>query len=275
MGHRTLFGAQPPPGGGGGPLAHSRSADGLGHLGAQDSGLDARSTAAPLTRIPIPVSRDRIVLYGASLFLIGLWQLVRNTLHDPNFADWSCFWVGGATAGTRALLDPNLHAAFAQGQGLRPAIWPYLPAFAWLYAPAAHASLLASYVANTVGMLALAACAGIVLADVFATPRWFAIVAALAWAPVKIAAIGGQNASIALLLVAFAILFAKRDRPALLGTCIGLLLYKPTIALPFVVLLIARRNWRALLIVALCAAGWYLASVAATGGDWQWTSPYA
>ncbi|HEY6325524.1 MAG TPA: glycosyltransferase family 87 protein [Candidatus Cybelea sp.] len=207
--------------------------------------------------------------------MIGLWQLVCNTLlGHPNFADWSCFWAGGATVGTRALLDPNLHAAFAQAHGIRPAIWPYLPAFAWLYAPAAHFSLFATYIANAIAMVAIAAYAGIVLADAFEMPRWFGIIAVLAWAPVKIAAVGGQNTPIALLLITLAIAFAKAERPAPLGACIGLLLYKPTIALPFVVLLMARRDWRALAVVAPCGVGWYLTSVAAAGGNWLWMGPY-
>jgi hypothetical protein len=246
----------------------------VGHLGTQDADRDARPADAPLG-LPIRVSRDRIVVYGSAVFLIGLWQLVRNTLGDyPNFADWSCFWVGGATAGTRALLDPNLHSAFALTHGLRQTIWPYLPAFAWLYAPAAHVSLLASYVANIFAMLAIAAYAGIVLADAFEMPRWFGVIAVLAWAPVKIAAVGAQNTPIALLLIALAIVFAKDERPAPLGATVGLLLYKPTIALPFVVVLMARRDWRALAVVAACAAGWYVASVAAAGGNWLWMSPY-
>ncbi len=206
--------------------------------------------------------------------MLGLWQLVRNTLHDRNLADWSCFWAGGATVGTRALLDPNLHAAFALARGLRPAIWPYLPAFAWLYAPAAHFSLFASYVASVIVMFAIAAVAGIVLADAFEMPRWFGVVAVLAWAPVKIAAIGGQNTPIALLLIALAIVFAKQERSASLGACVGLLLYKPTIALPFILVLMVRRDWRALATVAACAAGWYFASVAAAGGNWLWMRPY-
>lgn len=173
------------------------------------------------------------------------------------------------------MLDPALHAAFAQAHGLRPAIWPYLPAFASLYAPGAHVSLLTSYVANAIAMLAIAAYAGIVLADAFEFPRWFGVIAVLAWAPVKIAALGGQNTPIALLLIAVAIASAKNMRSLPLGVCIGVLLYKPTIALPFVVLLMARRDWRALLTVALCALGWYFASVAATGGNWLWPGLYA
>lgn len=254
-------------------MARPRPADGLGHLRAQDADRDARPTDASLT-LPLRVSRDRIILYGSALFLIGLWQLIINALHDPNLADWPCFWVGGATVGTHALLDPNLHAAFAQAHGIRPAIWAYLPAFAWLYLPAAHFSLSATYVANAIAMLAIAAYAGIVLADAFEMPRWFCLIAVLAWAPVKIAALGGQNTPVALLLIALAIAFAKQDRPAPLGVCVGLLLYKPTIALPFVVLLLARRDWRALTVVAACGVGWYFASVAATGGNWLWMRPY-
>jgi hypothetical protein len=226
-------------------------------------------------RVPIRVSRDRVVLYGSALFLLGLWQLIRNTLHDLSFADWSCFWVGGATVGTKMLLDPSLHYAFAHALGLRAAIWPYLPAFAWLYAPAAHFSVLSGYIVNAAAMFAIAAYAGAVFADVFEMPRWFGIVAVLAWAPVKVAALSGQNTALALLLIALALLFAKREAPVMLGTVIGGLLYKPTIALPFIVLLLARREWRALLVVTGVAAVWYLLSVAATGGNWFWPQPYA
>jgi hypothetical protein len=225
-------------------------------------------------RVPIRVSRDRVVLYGSALFFFGLWQLVRNTLHDLSHADWSCFWVGGATVGTKMLLDPTLHYPFAHALGLRAAIWPYLPAFAWLYAPAAHFPVLAGYIVNAAAMFAIAACAGMILADVFEMPRWFGVVAVLAWAPVKVAALGGQNTALALLLTALALLFAKRESPVLLGSAIGALLYKPTIALPFIALLLARREWRTLLAVTSVAAVWYLLSVPAAGGNWLWPQPY-
>ncbi|MGA8475601.1 MAG: hypothetical protein WB681_11060 [Candidatus Cybelea sp.] len=35
-------------------------------------------------RVPIRVSRDRVVLYGSALFLFSLWQLARNTPRDPS-----------------------------------------------------------------------------------------------------------------------------------------------------------------------------------------------
>ena len=195
--------------------------------------------------MPLRISRDRVAIYGAALFAIGLWQLVRNTVRDPNFADWAFFWTGGATAGTRALLDPQLHLAFERAHGLQAGIWPYLPAFAWLYVPASRLPIAAGYAISAVAMLGIAAVAGALLADAFAMPRWFGVVATLAWAPVKVAAFGGQNTPLALLLIAMAIAAARRCSPWQLGLAVGLLFYKPSIAAPFVVILLVRREWRA------------------------------
>jgi Glycosyltransferase family 87 len=224
--------------------------------------------------MPIRISRDRVVLYGAALFLAGLWQLVRNAVHDPNFADWAFFWTGGATVGTRALLDPGLHIAFERAHGFQSGIWPYLPAFAWLYVPSTHVPLATSFAVNAVAMLAVAAIAGALLAGAFAMPRWFGVVVALAWAPVKVAALGGQNTPLALLLIAAAIVAAQRKSAPLVGLFIGLLLYKPSIAAPFLIVLAVRREWRALAVAAACAAAWYLLSVPAAGGDWAWPRAY-
>ncbi len=225
--------------------------------------------------LPLRISRDRVAIYGAALFAIGLWQLVRNTVADRNFADWAFFWTGGATAGTRALLDPHLHLAFERSHGLEAGIWPYLPAFAWLYVPASHLPIAVGYAISVAAMLGIAAIAGVLLADAFAMPRWFGVVVTLAWAPVKVAALGGQNTPLALLLVAMAIAAARRGSPWQLGLAVGLLLYKPSIAAPFAVLLLVRREWRALAIVAGCAVAWYLLSVPASGGDWAWPKLYA
>ena len=224
--------------------------------------------------VPIRVSRDRVFLYGATFFVLGLWQIVRDAVHNPRVSDWTDFWSGGATVGTPALLTPSLRFAFQVAHGFHRAIWPYPPAFAWLYEPASHLSVAASFSVNIAVMLALAALAGWMLANAFEMPGWFGVVLALAWAPVKVAAFSGQNTPLALLLIAFAIAAAKRERPLILGMAVGLLLYKPTIALPFVILLLARRQWRALLVVLGFAIVWYLAGVAATGGNWSWIPQY-
>lgn len=228
-----------------------------------------------MIEIPLRVSRDRVVVYGTAIFSAGLWQLLRNTFHDADRGDWAFFWAGGATAGTSALLDPHLHILFELAHGFHGGIWPYVPAFALLYVPASHAPLDVGYVLNLVAMLACAAIAGLLLADAFSWPRWFGVVLALAWPPVKVAAIGGQNTPLALLLVAAAIVAAARGSKPALGVAIGLLLYKPSIAAPFVVLLLVRREWRALAVVALAAACWYLLGVPAAGGEWAWPAVWA
>ena len=50
----------------------------------------------------------------------------------------------------------------------------------------------------------------------------------------------------------------------------GLLLYKPTLGLPLVGLMVLRGRWRALAVVAVVAAGWYIGGVAASGGNAGW-----
>lgn len=236
----------------------------------------ARQVVAALSGgLPVRIPRDRVVLYGAALFLAGLWQLLRNTVQGANMGDWAFFWTGGATAGTRALLDPQLHLAFERAHGFQPGIWPYVPAFALLFVPASHAPLAAGYIVNVLVMVAFAAIAGTLLADAFSMPRWFGVAMALAWPPVKVAAIGGQNTPLALALIAAAILASRRGSTVAVGVALGLLLYKPSIAAPFIAVLLVRREWRALSSVAAFAAFWYLLSVPVAGGDWAWPATYA
>ena len=80
----------------------------------------------------------------------------------------------------------------------------------------------------------------------------------------------GQNTSLALVLIFAAIAFVQRGRTTAAAFAIGLLLYKPSIALPFIVLLLIRREWRMLWIVAACAAFWYVAGALSAGGNWLW-----
>ncbi len=225
--------------------------------------------------VPIRASQLRIVLWSCAFFYAGSFAAILSILHILPISDWSGFWDGGLTVGTPALLDARAHFAFQAAHGLGAAIWPYPPAFAYAFVPFAHLSLVAGYAANVVVMLALGCLAGVLLADAFEMPRWFGLVAALAWAPLKIAALSGQNTPLALLLIAVAIVAAKRGAPLVLGLAVGGLLYKPSIALPFVVLLLLRREWRAAGIGAICAGAWYLLSVAATAGDWAWLPAYA
>ena len=175
--------------------------------------------------------------------------------------DWRVFVAAGSLAGTPALLDP-------------PQAWMaffYLPGAAWALAPFARAPLSVTFLIDAVVMLACAVLAGIVAARTygFSAPAGAAVF--LTWPPVVYAAaIVGQNAPLGLLLAQLAIAgFATRS-VLLTALPVGLLLYKPTYALPFVVLLVLRRRLRELALIGAIGAGWYVAGAAATGGTWDW-----
>ncbi|HEY0393910.1 MAG TPA: glycosyltransferase 87 family protein [Candidatus Elarobacter sp.] len=175
--------------------------------------------------------------------------------------DWRVFAAAGARAGTPALIDaPEAWQAFF-----------YLPGAAWALTAVARIPLAASFALNAVVMLACAAVAGLIAARVYGLRRADAVATFLLWPPVVYAAaIAGQNAPLGVLLAQLAVAgFAARS-VVLTAVPVGLLLYKPTYALPFVALLVLRRSVRELSVVAAVGAAWYAASVAATGGDWAW-----
>lgn len=221
---------------------------------------------------PLRLSRERCILYGAVLTLLCLVQV--RFVVAQGFGDWSAFWSAGATAGTRDLLDPARHAAWQHAHHVLTTIFPYLPGAAWLLAPLANAPLAVGYAINFAVMAAAAAAAALLGARVYRMPRALAIVFAFAWAPVIAALATGQNSPLGLLLAMLATWGIAASSPLLAGIAVGLLLYKLSYALPFIALLAVRRNARALAVVALLAAVWYVAGVSATSGDWQWPAHY-
>jgi hypothetical protein len=88
-----------------------------------------------------------------------------------------------------------------------------------------------------------------------------------------------QNSVFGLLLVFVAIAgFCRQSRAiakysfVVTGLAVGLLLYKPQYALPWIVFLLFRREWRTLFVITVCALGWYFLSFTATGMDSSWFS---
>ncbi len=180
--------------------------------------------------------------------------------------DWRVFAAAGSLAGTHALIAP-------------PEAWEifvYLPGAAWAFVPFAKLPLALSFCMDAVLMLACAAAAGVVAARTYGLSRavcgWLYVL----WPPVVYAAaIIGQNAPFGLLLAQLTIAGIARRSLALTAVPLGLLLYKPTYALPLIGVLLLRARLRELGIVAAVGAGWYVASVAATGGDWGWPAEWA
>jgi hypothetical protein len=78
------------------------------------------------------------------------------------------------------------------------------------------------------------------------------------------------------MLLAFVTIYALvRKRPVLAGCAVGLMLFKPSIALAFLLLLLVRREWRSVAATAVIGVAWYVAGVSATQGDWAWPLDYA
>src|ERR1700722_19277609 len=222
-----------------------------------------------MTEVSLRISPDRVVLYGIALLVFGALPAL---LGHPG--DWQRFWAGGATVGTSGLFNGGEHLAFQSARGIGTGVWTYPPAFAWAFLPAAHLTIAAGYAINFVFMLVLVALSGWILAGIFGFQRRFGVIAALAWQPAIYSGDVGQIGAVWLSLIALAMAGATRRSSLIVGFAVGFMLLKPTIALPFVALLLVRKQWRACAIVTTCAGTWYLASVAATAGEWAWLSHY-
>lgn len=221
---------------------------------------------------PLRLSRDRVFMYGTLLAAACLVQV--RFVVAQGFGDWSSFWAAGSTVGTADLLDPKRHAAWQTAHHLLTTIFPYLPGAAWFLLPVKPLSLGAGYALNFVLMAAAAGAAALIAARVYHLARWFAVVLSFAWAPSIAALATGQNSALGLLLAMTAVAALIADSWLVSGLAAGLLLYKLPYALPFIALLVARRNGRALAVVGVCAAAWYLGGVTATAGDWHWPGHY-
>jgi hypothetical protein len=211
-------------------------------------------------------SRISFVALGVAVGLSAL-EAVGVAVNNEKFGgpqDWRVFADAGARAGTPALLHPHEPTD----------IFVYPSGFAWAYAPFAHLPYHVSFAIDVLIMLACAVAAAFIAARLydFATP--LALALTFGWTPVLNAVAVGQNATLGLLLALLTV--SGFVRGATLGTALplGLLLYKPTYALPLLALLVVRPRPRALAVVALCGALWYVAGVAATAGDWHWPAEW-
>jgi hypothetical protein len=221
---------------------------------------------------PLRLSNDRVWLYGAALVILGLLPL----LLAPSIwkGDWAYFVGGGATVGTPDLLGPR-HIAWEAAHHSSLALpWDYPPAVAWFLAPFAHISLGLGFWINATLMLGACIISSAIAATVYDLPLNFSALAVFSWAPAVASIWAGQNASLALLFCMICIFGLVRGRSMVAGAGVGLLLFKPTDAAVFILLLLLRREWRALAVVGAIAAAWYLASVAAAAGDWLWPYHY-
>jgi alpha-1,2-mannosyltransferase len=208
------------------------------------------------------------------LFLIGLAVIVGAPFYG--YHDWPDFWSAGHVVGTPDLVSAERLLAWQVAHGLPQIYFPYPPATAFVLAPFAALPLDISFWVHAALMLACAVGAGAIGARAFGLPRAVGVLSTLAWAPITGSIAIGQNVPLALLLASIAILgLIAEDAPGsrrgrLAGAAVGLLLYKPTLALPLAGLLVLRARWTDVAIVVLSGLAWYVIGIAAAAGDPAW-----
>ena len=193
----------------------------------------------------------------------------------PLGTDFVSFWSVArlALAGTPAAAwDPAIHAAMQRPQ-LGTAVGSasyyaffYPPPFLLACLPLGLLPFnlaLAAWLLPTTALFCWAICRLL--------PRsWPRVLIVLAFPAVVLNAGHGQNGALSAGLMATAALLLDR-RPRLAGLCLGLLCFKPQLALPLVPALVAARRWRALGAAAagagaLCLLSWLVLGAAAWRG---------
>jgi hypothetical protein len=207
--------------------------------------------------VPLGLSKDRILLYGSALTLIGVVQIKYTAL--ATHWDWPVFRAGGSLAGTPALVTSG---------------FIYTPAYALPFAPLSRLPTFVGFALLTIIMVLAAVLSGVVASRTYRVNLWFALLCIFAWAPTMLAINTGQSSTLGLLLALAAIFGLANGRASWAGVAAGALLYKSTYALPLIVLLLLKGEWKALRMVGLCAVAWYVLSVVATGGNWLWPVSY-
>jgi Glycosyltransferase family 87 len=217
---------------------------------------------------PLNLPPKRVRLWGVALAVIGLVPM--DTAYVNGGSDWPAFWAAGATVGTPDLVDPARHMAWQSAHAVAQVDWPYPPGVAYLFAPFAALPIWLGFVLHAAIMLALVGVAGVLAARIFGVPRNLAILIAFSWTPSTAGAVMGQNAALAVVLAMWAIDALRRDDQLEAGLACGLLMYKPTLALPLIGLLLLRGQWRAMSVAGVVVAAGYIVSVAAAAGDLGW-----
>ncbi len=267
----------------------SRRGSGVGSGAEPPAGSGGNSGAAAGTRtspgtndgrpIPLRLAPRRFWLWAIGLVVMSSIVIVGSP--PGGWVDFPQFWFAAKLVGTPDLLDTSRQQAWQIAHGFTPFIFLYPPGTAWLYFPLRFLPMAAAFWAHAGVMVTCGIGAGFFGARAFRLDTRVALVATLAWAPTLAAAAVGQNAPLGLLLAMIAINGLRGSRQIVAGLAVGAMLYKPTLALPMLVLLVIRRQWTALSVAMAVAAGWYLLGVAGSAGDWMWpkdwlifTSPY-
>ncbi len=150
----------------------------------------------------------------------------------------------------------------------------YPPHVAVAYAPLAALPFRLSWVVTTALMVG-AAVGGLALLrpvlPILRTAWWPCVALSLTFVPLFVGVGLGQNTGVSLLLVAAAWRLLHDDREAAAGVALGLLLFKPQLAIPLLVFVAAAGRWRAIASATVVGAATWVAGALILGVGWVGT----
>jgi hypothetical protein len=150
----------------------------------------------------------------------------------------------------------------------------YPPHVAVLYAPLAAIPFRLSWVVTTVLMVGAAVGGLWLLRPVLPILRlawWPCVALSLTFAPLFVGVGLGQNTGISLLLIAAAWRLLHDDRDAAAGAALGLLLFKPQLAIPLLAFVAVGGRWRTIASAAAVGVATWVVDAAILGTDWVTT----
>ena len=220
-------------------------------------------SARTLIHNPLRISDERLRLWAGALIIAGV-AAAASSSRAP-VLDLHVFLLAGRAVGTPVLVHP-----------VDPVqTFPYLPAAALPFAVLAQLPWAMTFWIYAIAMLGCAAAAGVIAARAYGFVRITGVALTLAWFPVMESIYIGQSTAFGLLCAVLCIAGMSRGSVALTAFPLGVLMFKPTYALPLVAVLLLRGRVREIALVFALSALWYAASVVATGGDWGWPVAWA
>jgi hypothetical protein len=202
----------------------------------------------------------------------------------PLGADYAEFYLAGRTLNRhqpdRIYDQPAQDAAYhrlvsgSSSSSSLPFLYP--PVVALLFRPLAHLSYrwsLAAWLAVSASLYAAGLLALRPLLRLSGEDWLTALLLALSFEPFVFETLqGGQLSSVAFAAIAVALLAERRDHPVAAGAVLGLCLYKPTLLIFIVPMLIVGRRWRTL--AGLAATGAAAAALSVLAVGWRVARSY-
>ncbi len=230
-------------------------------------------------RAPGSSAHTIVLTFLVAMVILHVWLFfsLRREI-AAGYPDFTIFYTAGKSVregGGRQLYD--LETQFALQRGFAPGVkhrenplpFNHPPFEALLFVPLARLPYVTAYLAWTGFNLALILGLWMLLRSRLPSLRNFLpglpLLAMFAFFPIAIALLQGQDSILLLFLYCLAFSALATGRAFLAGVCLGLALFKFQLVLPFVVVFLIRRQWKAVAGFSITAFGLLLVSAAVVG----------